>query len=40
LLKVEGLAEYSSLVSTTRVDWAQAVILDLADIKGRLSAER
>jgi hypothetical protein len=36
-LKVEGLAEYPSLVPTTRVRRTQAVVRDLADIQDGLT---
>ena len=39
-LKIEGLAEYPSLVPTARVRGAQAIVLDLADIKDRSIAMR
>lgn len=38
LPKIEGVAEYPSLVPATRMHRAQAIILDLADIENRLIA--
>jgi hypothetical protein len=39
-LKVEGVAEYSSLVPTTRMRRAHAVLFDLADIEDSFIAVR
>ena len=39
-LKVEGLAKYPGLVPTAWVRWAQAIVLDLADIEDSLIAAR
>jgi len=38
--EVEGLAENSSLVSAARVRWAQAIVLDLADVEESVIAVR
>lgn len=38
-LKVEGLAEYPGLVPTAWVRWAQAIVLDLAEIEDRRAAD-
>jgi hypothetical protein len=39
-LEVERLAEYPSLVAAARVRWAQAIVLDFADIEDSLIAVR